>query len=227
LRIVKTAILITILLSLSGGIFAQEKSEPVQVDAFGKPTCEDLLARTSSFYYQLSQNPSSTGLVIIRPDKNSPKDALFYKNAIMSTWKLSGFDSSKIRIVRGTDSSFGIEITFWLVPPGSQVPESASADWPGERITSQKSFVYGTSFTGEMCPSFLAENYANLIKSNSKIKALVVIHPYNSATKWTLATEWRKILVEMYHIPLRQIRIFFSKPARDERVEFWVVPPNT
>src|SRR5262245_4848010 len=94
--IARSSFCILVQVLLSSASFAQaQHAQAVQVDAFGKATCEELLSRTQNFYLDLINNPATVGAVVISPDEKSIKDALYYKNAIQAIWVFWKFDVSR------------------------------------------------------------------------------------------------------------------------------------
>jgi hypothetical protein len=217
-----TLICSLLLLLVSNG-YLQQRSAAKLIDVFGEASCEDLRMRVLNLYKQTSDQQGSIGFVVVNPQTDKLSRAIQVKKLVEITLRLSKLDLNKIRVVRGRDSN-RLEVRMWIAEPGSNEPSYESASWPEESYDLSKPFVYGATFVDEVCPTFVPELYADLIKSNPDIHGRVVVYPYPGLSKWELAEDWINILTKEYGVPRNRLSLYFGKPSYNINVEFWIVP---
>lgn len=223
-KYMKIKLSIVVLLLSTSSIFAQEKPKAVQIDEFGKVTCEDLLARTNGFGTQLSNDPSALGVVIIRYDPSLVSRARWYRKLITGSL-LNYSDATRLKIIQDpTASEIGGQ--FWLVPAGANEPPYQGILWPDETFDLSKPFLYDSSSDEDVCSAFTPQTYADLIKSNPSVRGRIVIHPMFRRYQYETANQWAKTFVEKYKVPRNRFKIVFGKRSDPGDVEFWIVPVN-
>jgi len=203
--------------------YNQEPVKPVQIDEFGRISCEELLARTDNFYVQIRQNPTAKGLVIIRPTTKSPLMANWFRKVIANTLLRddSGIESVKFMLGPPGDSIGG---SFWLIPAGATMPASDASEWPERKHDLTKPFVYDINADEDICPTFVPKYYADILKSNPKVRGHIVVSPTLMKYQREIGSVWVKRFTEKYGVPRKQLRVFYTKPVKSFKVEFWIVP---
>ena len=203
---------------------AQEKPKAVQVDEFGMAGCEEILARTDNFAIQLSNNPNALGIVIIQYDLKSKDRAHWYRRLIRGSF-LNRYDIDRLKIIQDQNAN-RIGGSFWLVPPGADEPLNHGRLWPDETLDLSKPFLYDYDSDEMPCNPFTPKQYADLIRSNPKIRGRILIHPMFRSYQFETANQWAKTFVEKYHVPRNRFKIVFGKRSDPGYVEFWIVPVN-
>lgn len=200
--------------------FAQNEPKPVLVDEFGRVSCEDFLARIDAFVSVLQANPQDSGYVVIYDGAKNPKGL---KKFAVANVSLRPFDSERIKIVVAKNPA-EVDARFWRVPPGSPPPTYTEVLQP-ETDTS-KPFVFGTSFTDNVCPTFAPKLYADLIKQHPGSKGKVVVSGSTWRQRRDYAEEELKTLWENFGVSRDRIRIYYMHTRNDlnTEAEYWFVP---
>lgn len=226
-NILKFAVIFIFVPAFITSVSAQEKPKAILIDSFGNLNCEDVLARTESFMYQLYQEPNSIGYAVIRPSKISSSRASVLERIIKNNIRFRRFDKSRIVIVRSESVAEDLLIEFWKVPLGGEKPPFVEAKWTEIYGANwSKPFVYGSVWFDSECPTFVPEDYAAILKQNSFLRGHVVI--FNDSKREARASmrNIQKLLIETLQIPQNRLRFFFAKRKPTANVEFWIVPQN-
>ena len=135
---------------------ARESEKTELIDEFGRLGHCDLTSRFDMFFYQLSQNPSSVGYVIVYQGTDvlpasydSPGMERFFVNHMY----FRNFDSSRVVVING---GFREEARteLWIVPPGGEEPAPKDTV-PAPVIPTSETFLFdrGHFFSDEMSSS--------------------------------------------------------------------------
>jgi hypothetical protein len=211
------------LLVSTPSILAQQITEAIKIDEFGKLNCGDLLARIDNLYLQLENNPDASAFIVIHPKKGLLGQAAYRKKFIEDVFMRRRFDLSRLRIVRG-DESEPEAGAFYLLPTGAADPIKEAGIWPEEKLNFTSPLVFGSEGDEDPCPSFPFPKYAEIIKSNPNLRGHIVIFPYPGHSRNAALKKWIRVLTTEYKIPRGQLRFFFGKAQGYSYTEFWVVP---
>lgn len=216
-------LLLGLVLFCTSIIVAQEKA--AKVDEFGFVTCEDLLARTDSFELVLNNQPTATGLVIISRGKENTRRADSYRTLILNTLRRRDFDTDRLAIYRGEDTA-QTAASFWVVPSGASLPPDARIVWQkDEAFDLSKPVLIGSEDDAGVCPTFVPQDFANLIKKNPGIIGKIVVHQEPNWDAAILGLPWIDTFVKKYGIPRGRLQLIYGKRSKTiGYVEFWLVP---
>ena len=223
MKLLKGSSILLIFLVSSLVCFGQEKSEANLVDRFGDLSCEDILSRIDYFMYLLSEDPKAQGYVVIYPEKDSIKRALRFERLINGSIYSRRFDKSRIILIRNKEDDAAM-VELWKVPFGAEKPFFVEEKWVDVPIEKRKPFIFGSVFVDEVCPTFIPENYANLIKENPNLRGHIVVFNKSKKEAQIEMKEWLKIFTEEYKVPRNRLKIFFGRNEGMPDVEFWIVP---
>lgn len=202
---------------------AQEKA--AMIDEFGFVTCEDLIARTDNFRLSLSNNPDATGLVIISRGEERTRRADSYRTLIYNTLRRNDFDTNRLVIYHGEDGE-RTSASFWLIPPGVGLPASARELWSqGKTIDLAKPIMIGSEDDTGVCPTFVPNDFANLIKENPEVIGKIIVHQESKWDPAIIGRPWIDTFVNKYGVPSRRLKLIYGKRSRTiGYVEFWLFP---
>ncbi|HEX9961724.1 MAG TPA: hypothetical protein VGB00_12365 [Pyrinomonadaceae bacterium] len=223
MKFVKALLILLILLVSSQFCSGQEKSEAILFDRFaGDLPCGDIMGRTDNFLYELLKNdPKSQGYVIIYPEKNSLKTGLRLERIISGNIYVRRFNKSRITIIRSKKQDASSMAEFWKVPFGAAKPSFVEEKWSETPIT--KSFIFRSIWGDDACPTFIPENYANLIKDNLYLRGHIVIFNKSKKDARKEMKQWLELFAKEYKVPRNRLKFFFSKNGGMPDVEFWIV----
>ncbi|MBC7900487.1 MAG: hypothetical protein H7070_10605 [Saprospiraceae bacterium] len=160
MNLTKTFLILILFLTFSVGASSQERSNAILVDEFGEIPCGDLLSRTDGFLAELMNHPADIGYVKI-PSSRKRSDAT--KLFIKANAYLRKFDTSRLRIVVNAEAG-NQSAQFWRVPPGADLPKFHEVtDLPRDN---SKPFIFGRADDLGVCPSFIPDDFVDLIRSN-------------------------------------------------------------
>ncbi len=66
----KILLILICLFAVSQTSFGQEKTQAIQIDEFGKPCSEDLMARFDAFFIALRNEPTAKGYIVFYGDSS-------------------------------------------------------------------------------------------------------------------------------------------------------------
>jgi len=220
----KTAVWNTVfsLLFFATVTVAQELPKAILVDEFSVISCEDLLARTDVLFAQLIQHPDHTGLVLI---SRKAQNSRGFREFITATFYLRPFDRERIKIleVSSLAESSG---QFWRLPPGAVSPYYEKTPEPVQDMS--KPYVFGYESEERVCPSFVPELYANLLKEHPRSFGKIVVRGNSWRSRQSLGDYYLDKLRSDFGLSTNQFRIYYihrpNKPLTE--AEFWFVPAN-
>jgi hypothetical protein len=174
-------------LTVSETAVIQEDVKPFLLEKFSRYNCEYVLMQTDRFLVELSNNPVSTGYVIIY---GKPRIAAAASREMKNWIKNRGFDVSRTVFIDGGGIGGRAEIEFWLVPPGAAPPEPSpqpESVEPDKTIASEteirppnKPYIFSSEYydgvagCGES-EELNLEGFAALLKENPKSRGNIVI----------------------------------------------------
>lgn len=147
-------------------VFAQKTPEAFLVDEFGKMNCEELSARTDSFYQGILGSPGSRGFVVINPEISKSNMAEVRRRLIFSRFQF-GKAEDRVSFVFGNERP-SIETAFWLIPAGATEPPINGKRWSETSYDLTKPFNFGYENELGICPTFVPRLYAELLTRNPK-----------------------------------------------------------
>lgn len=222
-------VVLAILSALSQVCRAQEeKPKAVLFDSFNAVPLGDLWGRIDQFVQHLSQNPNSTGYVIIYPAKNSIKqnfkeERRFKESITNRFYQISKFDEKRFLIVRGAEKN-ELEIEFWEVPQGAEKSFSVQDMWMEKPRDLSRAFIFWSDGIEEAYPSFAPRRFAKLLNENPSLRAHIVVFNNTKKEARDEMQRWLKMFTEDYKLPRRRLKFFFIKNDGNLDVEFWIVP---
>jgi hypothetical protein len=211
-------LVLAILSALSQVCRAQEeKPKAVLFDRFNAVPLGDLWGRIDQFVQHLSQNPNSTGYVIIREERR-------FKESITNRfYQISRFDEKRFLIVRGAEKN-ELEIEFWEVPQGAEKPFSVQDMWLEKPRDLSRAFIFGSEGIQEAYQGFAPRRFAKLLNENPSLRANIVVFNKTKKEARDEMQRWLKMFTEDYKLPRRRLKFFFIKNDGNLYVEFWIVP---
>ena len=207
--------------SLANG---QDVPKAVLVDEFGSIVCEDLLGRQDAFFAELSNNPSDMGYEIIY--SNEKKSDAFVRR-LRANLFIRQFDRTRVRIILAK-AKVGSPVSgaFWRVPPGAAPPQYEAIESMASDPT--RPFVFGTNFSENVCPSFSADLFAQLILDHPRSRGRLVIYGPTSPWRQLTADEELKMMMDYTKLPKNRIEFYFvHRPNLSYTMtEYWYLPPR-
>ena len=87
-------------------------------------------------------------------------------------------------------------------------------------------FIFGTNFSENVCPSFSADLFAELILDNPGSRARVVIYGPTSSWRLSTANEELELMTRDTHLPKDRIEFYFvRRPGVSyTETEYWYIP---
>ena len=209
---------------LTIGISTQVPPKAVLVDEFGAVSCEDLLARTDNFDFELRRDPIAIGYVIIDPLDGQPRWPQIRRKLVSATLRLRGLDSDRFRFFLG--NSKGGKTQFWLIPAGAQMPTEGFSEFDEGKSNIDRPVLIGSVDELNICPTFVPRTYANLLLNNpgSTGKIIVEYRKQSERDRWQFATDWIDEFVVRNSVPRNRLRLIFRRGGESLNAEFWFVP---
>ena len=201
----------------------QEKPEAVLVDQFGRITCEELWARLDQFSNELSNNPDSTGYIVIYPEKASVRTGIGYINLIKGHWNFRKLDETRYLIIQGAERD-AVNIEFWRVPPGADDSFYKGEKWIAAAVKVKKAFVFNSLHIEDVCPTFNPKDYAEILLSDPSLRGHIVFFNRSRRESRKEAQDWLTMLTKDYKVPRNRLKVFFATNGNGVETEFWIVP---
>ncbi len=215
-RVCVIAVCVVAAVTLAAG---QTPPKPILVDEFGKVSCEELLGRTDAFFVELIQHPADTGLVSISSSSKWPDTK---KLRIRTNVYMRQFDKNRLRIVIDSDG-VGDATQFWRIPPGAELPKFKEV--LAEPRDVSKPFLFGAADDLGTCPSFIPDDFVNLIRDNPGSYGKLVVYGDTWQARESLAGEFLSQLTKAGLSNKRVRFYYFHRPKRFfSEVEFWFIP---
>lgn len=213
-----------ILLFIPAPFFAQDKPQAVLVNELGKSDCEFVKAITDSFIQEIGYEPDARGFIVIRPDKKLFNSAVWQEKVI----NFRTYNNERIKIVRAAPQD-NYKIEFWKVPAGATTPDFKAADWNTTPYDFSKSFLSDSADELNICPTFIPELYADVLKQNSSVRGRIVIYESKDSlvglSRTALLEEWITPLTEKFKLRRNRFKLIFGKSKKGlTYVEYWIVP---
>lgn len=208
-------------------VAAQNGTEAIIVDEFGRTSCEDIIARQDQLFIGLDNDPKAIGYALIFSDADSLEDARRVERYLNGQTEFRRFNDSKFRVVHAVGRS-GLNVQFWIVPEGADLPPYEPVKWP--LGTSRRPFIFNRSDVDEgPCPfGNQFKVYADILNSYPGSKGHVVIW---TRTKRQFEKEKERVerdLVRKYGLGAGKIRYFYFRHRDNSpRWEYWVVPKRS
>lgn len=212
--------LITIL-SVAFGISAKGQYAPkaILVDAFEEIPCGDLLGRTDAFFSELMRHPADLGYVNIPASRKKPAVTKLF---IRSNAYMRRFDASRLRIVINSEAPTNIA-QFWRVPAGADFPKFS--DVPDELRDFSKPFIFGRADENGVCPSFIPDDFIELVKSNPGSHGRMVVLGNTRIARKSLAENFLTDLLSKQGLTKDRLRVNYVYRSKHlAEVEFWFIP---
>lgn len=224
MNLLRTFSMAILFLLLGIAVNSQDARKAILVDEFGSIGCDDMLGRQDAFFAELSRNPSDIGYAIIY---STEKKAEAFVRRLRANLFTRGFDQTRIRIILSkpkVDSS--VSGAFWRVPPGAEPPPYEAIELKVPDVT--RPFIFGTNFSENVCPSFSADLFAELILDNPGSRARVVIYGPTSNWRRSTANEELELMTRGTQLPKDRIEFYFvrRRGVFYTETEYWYIPPR-
>ena len=200
---------------------AQEESEAVLVDEFGLVQCGDLQARIDSFLSELNANPSAVGYAVLFNDK---RRVTSYANIIRANVYFRGFDPERIKILIG-DLSTETGGQLWRSHSKSDIPLLKDVMVPEYDLSAP--FVYGSEDENGVCPTFVPELYAKLLKKVPDAWGKIEVFGENSSSRRLFVDMWLKRFENDFGLSRNRIDVVSRWKDGITYANFWFVPAKT
>jgi len=204
-------------------LFAQDKPQAVMINKAVKANCEDLKIYTQSFAIEIYNEPQAQGIIVIRPEKKSLNQAIWHEKIFnYQTYKME-----RIKIIRAAPQD-DYRIEFWKAPAGADTPDFKAADWNNTQLDFSKPVLYGSEDELNICPTFIPDLYADLLKQNPNLRGRIVIYQSTESMRYSRQPQldnWVKPLTETQKLPRNRFKLIFAKSKEGlDYVEYWIVP---
>jgi hypothetical protein len=225
-------VLVVVLIASAGAVFSQPP-QPYLVDELrtGGTNCEEGFARLDSFFNELSNDPASSGVIVVYGDTADRKAASRRERQLRNHVQLRRFDRSRITFIRGDGRENGTT-QFWLVRPGAERPEvpggiiadSIPLTAAGETLLYAADYIDGVpGCSGNL---YDLEEFASVLRSNPGMTARIVISE-SSQPKYRRRS--RAVIAELTGHGIARNRIVTAyKYVRAGRLlevtELWLIP---
>jgi hypothetical protein len=221
-------IFLAFLLSCGTSFYCYGQDLPLKsvlIDRFAHESCEAVFGRMDSFFIELLRDPASRAFIIIYPSKDHFGEGFQSERRIKAFIEFRRFDKTRITIIRGETRGL-TQVDFWQTAAGANPPPVVPRDWGAPKYDLNKPFIFYTEFPENVCPTFLPEDYADLLTNNPDIRSHIVIFNKPKGEAQKEADKWLKIFTKDNKIDRSRFRIFFSKSSgpMDKELEFWIVP---
>ena len=204
--------------------FAQERPQAVLVDERKDIGCEQLLATVDNFYIQLNNNVDAKGYVVLSGSNDDLLRKIDIELLFDGAVQQRRFDATRVTKIRGKEIG-PLNIQFWLVPAGAEIPKFDVVDWNLRLSPDTKRHLLHTDME-QICstPTF-PEMAKELIDDNPDARIHVVIHANSVRTRQKGISE---ALSRMKKIDKKRVRYFFA-PLSDDPfpyADYWIVVPK-
>ena len=212
-------------------VSAQSPSKPEMVDTFGRPNCEEISARGTSFAQRILATEGSRGLMITYPKRNERRLATSWFRGILTTFEYYNLEN-RIEFVIGQERDDGPVSEFWNVPPNASNPELQGEPWKFPPRDISKPFLYGGDDDLGICPHFEARTFAEFLRNHPGSRAHIVVRVDRRSifrSHGGAADPWIEELTRTYHIARNRIRAYYVRSNDDSipYTEFWFVPARS
>jgi hypothetical protein len=211
------------------GVKGQVPPEATLIDEHRSLPCDDLMSRWDAFYMELSDNPNSTGFIVIANRAEKRWESVLRQLWIERYTRYRGFDLSRIKIVR-TLSDEDLRISYWRVPMEASEP-TVSVDASYEIPRTLKPFLFGQSDFPDMPECADIDDgrmLARFLNANPSARANLVFGARSIRTARKEAAEIVTNLVKTYGVKRSRIRVFLradrSRPYDFPMSEYWFLP---
>ncbi len=215
-------ILFVVILFMISVVVAQKPPEAALLDEFGRVVCEDLSARTDSFYQGILANPGSRGFVVINPEIGKSKMAKVRRTLIFSRFQFRKAED-RVSFIFG-DEKPSIGTAYWIIPAGATEPPIVGEKWIEPEHDLTKPFNFGYEDDLGICPTFVPRLYAELLNGNFESRGYLVVYGPTRNDRQSFVNNWLETFQKDYLIPRKRFRIFYVKQGGLAGAEFWFVP---
>ncbi len=227
-----------VILFLTVGIYAQEKSEATLIDEFGKICSEDLMARYDNLLIQLQNEPSSKGYIIFNGENSQEGTNILYSGYVSKIYpSMRGYNLNRLVFIRGKNSDT-MQTKFWIVPDGAKPPEIKNI-FQSQKINSTTrfqetyaelfkypdsglSFVNGFYDLGcNFAPNL--QDFAKILLSDDNLTGYLIIYGSKKQAK-KIKNFSVKALVKTYKVPQKRLKTIYGERREEAEIEIWFVP---
>jgi len=224
-------LLICVLLLGSVNIaFSQQHPVAILVDEHGETACDESLGRMDTYFSELRNNPSGTGLVIISGRPENKDRSILRQSILEAHTKDRGFNAGRFRIARA-NSNEDLKVQYWLIAPGADEPEIVGLDMSYNLPWDMKPRMLGyESDVGGVCPEVDdAATFGAFLRANKRARGNVVIRDKSKVRALRRAARVLNYFVAKYGIRRSRLRTFIAKPEGPTNyygpnVEYWYLP---
>jgi hypothetical protein len=211
--------------------FGQTSREPVLVDEYGSLPCDDLIGRLDLFFFELSNDPGSTGFVVISRPKVDKRLSVFRQHLIVEHAKYRKFDSNRIRFVRNHGSN-GVQDQLWRIPAGSPEPKVDNVDMSYQLPNDIKPFILAVeySYGDGICPELDGSIvFAEFLNGNPGSSGNIVVRERTVQRAQRQIERIRKKFRTRFGIASSRLRFFPRRASvptnyQEPIVEYWYLP---
>jgi hypothetical protein len=222
MKLLKLILTFLTLLTCAQLCLGQEKPEPILSEKWVKVYCERSLGNLDNFFMELQNDTTATTLIVIYYGDDSLAERFKNENQIIAHAEFRKFDSKRLKIVSVNRGDRDVEIDFWRIPAGADLPPVQGK--VEELSLPNKAFRFG--FPGALCPFFSEELYKKYLEKYPDYHGNVVIYGRTIREAKKNGKWWIKRLVDEHGINRNRLKVFYSTARIDEEAEFWLVPPR-
>lgn len=203
-------VLFLILIVMSAAAFAQtgERSKAVLIDEFETATNGSVKMKMDYFYTELSNNPSSQGVII---NYGTAREIAIRERQIRVSIQWRKYDAARITLVNGGFNG-DVKSEFWLVPAGAENPK------PDERAVLFDEF---SPLSHERASAGIGTFFAKL-KENPNSRGIIV--NYGSPRMIAISERNLKTVISNLKIDSGKITFKVGGVEKTYKTELWIVP---
>jgi len=227
----KLIVLLCFAVMFATGIDAQNDSKAILRDEHSSLPCDDLIGRLDMFFYELSKDASSTGLVVISTSNEKKWWAVFREYLIDAHARDRNFKPNRIKYVRTIESD-EFMVQLWQIPLGVAEPAVQNVDITYKLPPVIKPFRLGVEYpyADGICPE--VEDFpifAQFMNGNPGSRGNIVVRDRTVERARRRAEKIRRDFLRQYGIPSSRLRFFPrsvlpSELLREPIVEYWYLP---
>ena len=235
------SVIASILLTLCGGINAQEVSKAELSDEFANLFCTDpLRSRIDAFLAKVSERPELRGYIIASPDTSIPGRSAKIVETIRNHIRFRNLDPHRITFVIAAPGD-STHFKFWLVSRGARIPDvKLEAGRTVTRVTTlfdasgivrvrNGDVEFGEeNESGEPCDLGLnLDQFATAVNADRNLTAYLVASAKDRRDVPKVTTALRSTsnkLASFYKLPLHRIRTVYAGQLGESGMQLWLVP---
>ena len=202
--------------------YGQNRPQRILADEFERLGCESVMSMQDSFFVGITEQPGSTGTVVIYGNSSSMSRSSEYEAWLVGNAAFRNFPKDKLTIIRRYSDR--PKVQFWIVPATAD-QNFEGEEWSLTLPSSTRPFIFWKTNDGG-CPGNPRERYAQILAANPKAHGNIVLRgtglEMRRAKKGLI-----KELVDSFGIARSKLRFYLVPENRNfgfADYELWIVP---